>query len=195
MTVLARPNHPARLAGVFVFSVLAFGLVAAAAGAVLYIIQNERASATPSTVSGGTVDLPPGMVQIRRIDSFAAWKDALGFAPLLPDALPEGVANAPALYLQQPDASGRPAGHVRYARADGSPAVVLIEQQGTISAEPLLKTAETDGTRLHLQTFTCGSLVVQAQLYFQSDPNPLPPVSQTEDAATSFIEGLRQQCG
>ncbi len=195
MTVLARPNHPARLAGVFAFSVVAFALVAAAAGAVLYIFENERASGAPSPIAGGgTVDLPTGMVQIRRIDSFAEWNDALGFKPLLADALPDGVDDAPVLYLQQPDDAGRRTGHVRYMRDNGAPAVVLIEQQGTISAEPPMKTGETAGTRMHAQTFVCGSLVIQAQLYFQSDPAPLPAIAETEATSRAFVDGLRGLC-
>ena len=195
MTVLARPHDPSRLARIFVSSVLAFGLVAAAAGAILYIIDNERSSgAAPVATGGGTVDLPAGLVQIRRVDSVAEWKDAMRFKPLLAEALPDGVVDAPALYLQQPDAAGRRAGHVRYVREDGAPGVVLIEQQGTISTEPPVKTGEAAGTRMYLQTITCGTLVIQAQLYFQAGTGALPPESETAATAEAFIAGLRDQC-
>jgi len=195
MTVLARPNHPVRLAGVLAASVLAFGIVASAAGAVLYVVDNERGATQFAAPVQATVELPAGMVLIKRVDNTTGWKDALGFEPLLAEALPEGVLDQPMLYLQQPDARGRIAGHVRYAHADGSPAIALIEQQGTNFEEPPMKTEEpAAGTRLHLLTFTCGDLVVQSQVYFQAGDGELLAAAETQAIAEAFITDLREQC-
>lgn len=197
MTVLARPNHPVRLAGVFVLGVLAFGLVAAAAGAVLYIIDNERSSGAPPAVANGVnVDLPPGLALLHRVDSVAEWSDALGFKPVMADMLPEGVVDQPLLYVQQPDKAGNVAGRVRYGRDDGAPGVELIEQPGTPASDLTMRLVESAGTRVHIQALACGSLAIHVQVFFQEDAGgELPGVPVTEAVAQAVVASLRDQCG
>jgi hypothetical protein len=194
MTVIVRPNHPARLAGVFAASIAAFALVAAAAGAVLYIVDNERRSAAPTATGPiADVDLPSGLVLVQPIEGEAAWRDALGFRPIIPDSLPEGVGAEPAYLLQQPDSRGRRAGHLRFGSESG-PTIVLVEQQGQIAAEKPLYSNESENTRAYFESFQCGLVVIQAQIYFSLDVAPPPLIVATNSVANSFMADLKDQC-
>ena len=194
MTVIARPNHPARLAGVFAASIAAFALVAAAAGAVLYIVDNERGGATVAPAGPEIdVDLPSGLVLVLPIEGQDAWLDALGFSPIVPASLPAGVDAEPAYFLEQPDSRGRRAGHLRYG-SDAGPTVVLVEQQGQIVADKPLYSKESDGSRAYFESFQCGLVVIQAQIYFNQDPADLAPAAVTQSTADAFMTDLKDQC-
>ena len=193
MTVLAQPRQPLRLVGVFVASVAAFALIAAAAGAVLYIIDNETSSPVTSVLPQADVDLPPGMVLVRSIESADQWRDSLGFAPVIPESLPAGIDGEPLYFLQQPDARGRTAGHVRFA-SEGGPTLILVQQEGRIAQDSPLRTQESDGSRAYLESFACGTVVMQTQLYFSTDGASPPTASESFAIASAFSESLHQQC-
>lgn len=192
MTVIARPAHPVRLAGVFLASLAAFALVAAAAGAVMYILDNERGGST-AIAPHADVDLPPGMVLVRPIEGESQWRDALAFSPIIPETLPASVDASPLYFLQQPDARGRQAGHVRFA-SQGGPTIILVEQQGELTQESPLRTQESPGTRAYLEAFACGTIVLQTQLYFSLDAESLPPRAETVAVAQKFSDDLHEQC-
>ena len=195
-SVLARSNHPARLAGVFASSILAFGIVAAAAAAILYIVESEGWFSSPPAAPtvNANVDLPPGLILIRRVEGPVVWASQVGFEPIAADVLPDGVDATPLYFLQQPDATGRRAGHLRYT-AQGGPLVVLVEQQGTLDTEPEMQATETDAGRAYTQWVSCGNIVIQAQLYFSLDAAGSPlPASQTATIAERFVAALRDQC-
>ncbi len=196
MTTLARPNHPARLAGVFAASVAAFALVAAAAVALLYIFDSETGS---DGVGAGLpvnadVQLPAGMVMVRNVGDADAWEAELGFAPVEPEALPDGLGDA-LYYVQQPDAAGRSAGHLRYVTEDGGLLLVVVEQQGTIANDRPMRTGETTTTREHIESFGCGTIVVTAQLFFSLDTPGAPDATASLAIADNFVAGMRDQCG
>ena len=194
MTASPPLHRPFHLLGVFAASVLAFGLVASAAGAALYIYENERPTPEAAPAPAANVDLPEGLVLIQQVESAADWERELQFAPVVPETLPEGVVAEAGYYLQQPDSFGRRAGHVRYAYGDGAPAIVLIEQAGTISAEPPMKALESSGKRSHIVTFACGSIVIQAQVYFDVEGGAVGSPKETAAIAEGFVTGLRSQC-
>lgn len=195
MTILAStPQHrPIRLLGVFAASVLAFGVVASAVLAAVYIYESEQPPVS-APAPGVNVELPNGLVLIERVETAADWDRALQFEPIYPALLPDGVADEAMLYLQQPDSFGRRAGHVRYAYGDGAPAVVLIEQAGTIAAEPPMKVLESSGKRSHIATFACGTIVIQAQVYFDVEGGAAGSSTETGLIAEDFVAGLRSQC-
>jgi hypothetical protein len=193
MTVVLRPNHPARMAGVFVAAVSAFALVAAAAYAVLYIIDNEtQSSVTPQT--GANFDLPEGMVAIRPTD-VEEWESELGFEPVLAGELPAGVIDDPLYFLQPPSEEFGVAGHVRYAYEDGRPAISLVEQSAGFDVSSPMKAIESESTRVHLVNLACGDIVIQAQMFFRADGVDAPEPKETSAIAASFFEALTRQCG
>jgi len=194
MTVVTRQHTTARLLGVFALSLAAFGLVASAAGAALYVIDSERGFGTDEGTATANVDLPSGMVLVTRLADAAAWEPKLGFEPVLPDELPAGVGTQPHYYAQQPDERGRLAGHIRYA-SEGGPSVVLVEQQGTLSREVGMRTQELDGVRQHVESFGCGLVVIQAQLYVSTDAPGAPTAEDSGAMAAAFVASLRRQCG
>lgn len=197
MTILARPNHPARLAGVFAASLAAFAVLAAAAFAAFYLFDSETGS-NPAIGSelpvNADVDLPAGMVLVRGVGDAAAWEAELGFTPLEPEALPDGVGDA-LYYVQQPDAAGRSAGHLRYMTEDGGLLLVVVEQKGTLANDRPMRTGETTTTREHIESFGCGTIVVTAQLFFSLDTPGAPDASASLAIADDFVAGMREQCG
>lgn len=195
MTVVLRPNHPARLAGVFLAGIAAFGIIAGAAYAVMYIIDNETSTAGQPTQSPtANLDLPAGMVVIRPTD-LQEWNEALGFEPVLAEVLPEGVIETPLYFLQPQDPEFGTAGHVRYAYGDGSPAIALIEQVGGLDTSSPMKVLESAGTRAHIVNLGCGGIVIQAQVFFAIDVADPPAPKETTATAERFVETLRDQCG
>jgi hypothetical protein len=196
MAVLARrvqsPNHPLRLGAFFLGALTASALVASAAGAVLYIMDREFGEpARPAPHPSAKVDLPEGLVLVRRIDGPGEWEPALGFEPVMPERLPEGVDSSPVYLLQPGEDGGWRAGHIRYTSA-GGPSVVLVQHEAALAdgAEP--RVIETDESLAIIDIIDCGPIAIQSQLYFDT---------QNTDEATAraiaddFESGLRAQCG
>jgi hypothetical protein len=193
MTVVLRPNHPARLAGVFFGGIAAFALIAAAAYAVMYIVDNETSTVPPPPVPAANLDLPAGMVVIRPT-VVEEWREMLGFEPVLAEVLPDGVVETPLYFLQPQDAEFGTAGHVRYAYEDGTPAIALIEQAGGLKTDSPMKALESGGTRAHIVNMPCGDIVIQAQMFFAIDVADPPSPQETTAAAEAFAAPLREQC-
>lgn len=193
MTVLAQPRQPLRLLGVFAASLAGFALIAAAVGAVLYIVDNETAAPSSPLSFQADVDLPPGMVLVRPVESADQWRDALAFAPILPETLPEGLLDDPLYFLQQPDARGRIAGHIRFATS-GGPTLILVEQQGQIAVERPLRAQESDSSVGYLEAFACGNIVIQTQLYFSKDTANAVDPDESLAIARAFSDALHAQC-
>lgn len=188
---LRQPNHPARLGGILALSLGAYALVAAAAGAILYVIDSERdARRDPPRVTAANVELPPGMVLVRRIDGPDAWKDALGFAPVVPRELPAGVAEEPLYMLQPDDDGGWRSGHIRYSSVSGL-ALVLVEQELATAPNALPRTVQGEESLMIIELVECGDVLVQAQLYFDIAATDSAEARTVTD---DFITGLRAQC-
>lgn len=195
MTVLARPNHPLRLAGVFAASLLAFGVIAAAAAAVLFIVDRETDGSVSSQVAvDANVELPAGMVLVRQVADAEAWNAELGFEPIEPDSLPSGMVG-PTYHVQQPDAAGRIAGHLRYTAEEGRLLIVLVEQRGTLAVGRPMRTGETPTTREHIESFGCGNVVITAQLFFSLDGPAAPTATESLATSEALVANLREQCG
>jgi hypothetical protein len=193
MTVVLRPNHPARLFGVFAAALGAFALVAAAAYAAMYIVDQETAGPASTPAPAAEFDIPDDMVIIRPTD-LAEWDDLLGFEPVVAEALPAGVVATPLYFLQPNNPKHGVAGHVRYAYEDGTPAISLIEQSRGLDTTSPMTAVESAGTRVHLVNMQCGDIVIQAQMFFPArDTAPQDPKA-TSAAAAAFFDDLRAQC-
>jgi hypothetical protein len=190
MTVLTRPSHALRLAGLFATSVAVFGLFAAAAGAVLYMIDNERGVSRPGAAPTADIELPPGLTLVHRIDGPDVWEERLGFAPVMPKALPDGVRDDAIFLLQPDDEGGWRAGHIRFA-GDAGVWLVLVEQYGALSSEEPTRTIETDETLAYVGAFSCGPIILQPQVYVS---RTLLSGADAEAIAEAFVSGLREQC-
>jgi hypothetical protein len=194
MTVVLRSQQPLRLFGVFAAALGAFALIAAAAYAVLYIVENETAKPAPPPAPAADFDLPQGMVVIRPTD-LGEWEEVLGFAPVVAAELPDGVVDMPLYFLQPPDATFGVAGHVRYAYMDGRPAISLIEQVGGLDTDSPMKAVESADTRVHIVNLPCGEIVIQAQMFFQGDGPDAPTPKDSSATAGAFFDSLRDHCG
>jgi hypothetical protein len=193
MTVVLRPNHPARLVGVFAAALGAFALLAAAAYAAIYIVDQETAGPAPAPAPAADFDIPDDMVIIRPTD-LAEWDDVLGFQPVLAETLPPRVVGTPLYFLQPNNPTHGVAGHVRYAYEDGTPAISLIEQSGGLDTTSPMKAVESAGTRVHLINLACGDIVIQAQMFFPAGDTAAQDPKATSAAAAAFFDGLRAQC-
>jgi hypothetical protein len=73
--------------------------------------------------------------------------------------------------------------------------LVLVEQRGTLSEDRPMRTGEIETTREHIQSFTCGTLVITAQLFFNLEAPSAPNVETSLGIAEKTVAAIRAQCG
>jgi hypothetical protein len=207
MTAFSRANHPLRLAALFAGTLLAAGLVASAAGAVLYIVDDQRtgpavADAPPDT----NLDVPDGLVVLQILETLDELAAEVGFEPLLAGLLPETTERRPVFAATQPDEHGVRFAHVSYSAkkdttVDGitGPTVVLFQGQGEPGpdVDGELRRIEWGNARALAATFACGDLVVDARFYFSPDAAPGEPFlnPRMTSAAEMVVDDLLERCG
>jgi len=187
----ALPQTPARLLWLFARSLAVSALIAAAAYAALYVAHDMRTRAAPAAGQPqGNAVVAPGLELLTPYADAEALAAAVGFTPVLPEQLPDGVV-APKFDATQPDASGVRRAEIRYAarRDGGGPALLLVE---SLAAAGSPASFASDGAiGRYAAAVRCGDVSVAALLFF---PASAPPA----DAATSaagFFDALRAQCG
>lgn len=207
MTAFSRSNHPLRLAALFAGTVLAAGLVASAAGAVLYIVDDQRTGpAVADTPLDTNLDVPDGLVVLQLVDTREQLAAEVGFEPLLAGVLPETTDGEPVFAVTQPDEHGVRFAHVSYSAKkdvaiDGitGPTVVLFQGKGEPgpAVDGELRRIEWGNARALAATFPCGDLVVDARFYFGPDAAPGEPFlnPQMTSAAQLVIDDLLERCG
>lgn len=205
---LKQPNHPLRLAALLAASVAFFAIVAAAAYAVAYIVEDQRSG----DVAGVSVEptqsdlnLPPGLIAVRRVEDAAEFESLAGFAPFIPDRLPATTSPDPVLSVSLPDDNGHRAGRVSYSPNDGAavdgitgPLIVLVEAKGMPGegVDSVLKRITEGSGRALAATLPCGDLVIDAQFYYGPDPEPEEPfvTPYMVRVAEDFLAAMRRQC-
>ena len=209
--VIARttPNHPLRLAALFVASLAFFAIVGGAAGAMAWVVRDLRSSnntAPAATVpKQADLNLPPGVIALQRVANAGEFKQLTGFAPFIPNHLPEHTKDDLSLSVALPDDKGVRAGRVGYSASgvadpDGitGPVVVLWETKGTPDGSATGDFAQIAGAtgRVMVATIGCRDLTLKAELYFHPDPAPgeLAVTPYMSDTAQKFLDGLREQC-
>ncbi|MHB8376072.1 MAG: hypothetical protein ACYDEB_03855 [Dehalococcoidia bacterium] len=198
MTIVARtgPNQPIRLVWLFARSVAVSGVIAGALYAALYVAQDmrrPRVPPAPATAQG--FQLPAGLEVLTPIEDAHQFEQVLGFAPVLPRALPEGTAARPRLDATQPDAAGARRGEIRFTALSAAgggaagPTILLVEAKATpgAAAGSALRTV---APRTLAASLGCGGVTVDARLFF--------PASATEASANAaaqrFVDALAAQC-
>ena len=207
------PNHPMRLAGLFAASAAFFAVVAAAAFAVTYVVEDVRSGGRSSAVLGtnaipkqSDLDLPAGVIALQRVPDADAFKQLAGFKPFIPKSLPDNTQNDLALSVAFPDDQGVRIGRVGYSAKDGAsvdgitgPMVVLLETKGTPGdgADGEVRRLTGGNGRALVTKIGCGGLVIDVQLFFGPNPSPgeayLTPYMT--DTAQTFVDNLKRQCG
>jgi hypothetical protein len=206
VNVLATPNHPARLISLFGSTLAVCALVAAAAGALLYLIDDQRGAGTQTTVLPGNIEAPEGLEVVIPVDDALALRDIAGFKPFVPKRVPSTTDTTPKFAVSQADADGRRTGRVAFGPKQGTdvdgitgPIVVLVEQPGDggADADGSLRQLTAPNTRGIVSTIGCGELVLQVQLFFGPNPQAgdeiITPYMQ--GVARSFVDTLIEQCG
>jgi len=207
------PNHPLRLAGIFAASAAFFAIVAGAALAVTWVVQDQRSAGRSSAVLGtdavpkqSELNLPKDAIAVQRVDDANAFKQLAGFKPFIPKTLPENTQNDLSLSVALPDDNGVRAGRVGYSAKDGAsvdgitgPLVVLWERQGPPgdTADGVVRRLTGGNGRALVAQIGCGGLVIAVQLFFGPAPAPgeafLKPY--ISDAAQTFVDGSKRKCG
>ena len=209
MTVLSRPNHPARLGVLFLATVLLAAIVGTAVVAVDYIVRDQlesRVAGVQVAPGAGDVTLPDGLAVVTPLEDAGAFEDLLGFEPLLPESFPDATDPTPHFAATRPDARGVRFGQVRFgakedvetARITG-PAILLAQVRGLPGAgvDGELKRVRSGASRVLAATFACGDgLIVDVQFFFGPDAaegERLLTPYMTE-SAQGFLDDLVRQC-
>jgi hypothetical protein len=198
-------RYPAmRFASIFLGALGAWSIIAAAALAVVLIVQNERRPLPAAAVPSNASIHATGMIVLSPLNDAKAFKDTVGFAPVVPDDLPDLTVAAPRFFATPADDGSISAGQVRFAtRADVShdglrgPAIALIERPRGASevANSTVATAIASTSRIFTSDVICGSVTITAQLYFYSSGTEGPPAeAAASPVAEAFLSALRDQC-
>jgi hypothetical protein len=209
MTALARPNHPARLAALFVGTAAAVALIAAAAASLYLVVQDQRETrvsgvAGVSDVPDSNITAPEGLIVVTQVDTPEQFEELAGFAPFVPDKLPASTDTTPKFAIAQPDENGLRVGRVAYSAREGAltdgisgPVIVIGQAKGAPGAgvDGQLKRI-VGGTRALVATLACGDLVLDVQMYFSPEPQEGEPIvtSHMHGVATEFLDSIREQC-
>ncbi|HZP58578.1 MAG TPA: hypothetical protein VFC53_13665 [Dehalococcoidia bacterium] len=173
---LRHPDHPLRLAWLFVQALAGSALFASAAYAALYVARDMRSSAdvpASGAPAQASFELPPGLVLLLPVDDAAAFQQRTGFAPVLPASLPDGVA--PPRYFLERVPEGAPArGRIVYgSRASDAVRIVMIETRADgMSGEADVRAIGGAGAPAFGATRICGGVRVDAQIYFAASDDP-----------------------
>jgi hypothetical protein len=207
VSVLSQPNHPVRLLWLLAASLAATTIVAAAALALLYVIDDVRTNdvAGVSAVPSQSIDAPDGLVVVVPVEDAAQFEELTGFAPFIPSQLPASTdASRAVMSVTQPDEYGRRVGRVSYsAKPDPvegitGPVVVIVQAQGTPGegVDGQLKRLTSGNGRTLVATLVCGDLVLDVQLYFGPDIAPGEPfvTPYMRETAEEFVEGVKRDC-
>jgi hypothetical protein len=205
MTVLARPNHPARLLALFAATLAAFGIVAAAVYSGAYVWRDLTAGSDTGhgVVDKPGVEAPNGLVVLIPVDDAGAFKDATGFAPFVPQSLPDGTDATPKFAVTEPDANGKRLGRVGFSakrgyehEGIGGPVVIISEGQGKPGAGIDATVRPLGAGRALQSAFACRDLVLDVQLYFSPDvaSGEVAITPYMQQTAESFVASLHTQC-
>ncbi len=209
MTVLAQPNHPARLATMFFATAAAVSLVAAAALSVYFIIEDQRDTAVSrvagtSDIPDSNIQAPEGLIVVTPVETAAQFEELAGFAPFVPEQLPASTDTAPKFAVTQPDVDGFRVGRVAYSAREGwsadgisGPVIVIGQAHGTAGdgVDGQLKRI-VGGSRALVATLPCADLVLDVQMYFSPEPLEGEEIVTPYmiDVATRFLDDVKAQC-
>jgi hypothetical protein len=206
VNVLSQPNHPARLLALFAASLAVTGVIAGAAIAMLYVVDDLRGgNDAPSAASAPQhIEAPEGLVVVIPVADAKEFKALTGFKPFVPSSLPETTRGAPVMSVTQPDEEGRRVGRVSYsAKPDPvegvtGPLIVIIEAKGTPGdgVDGELKRLTAGNGRTLVATLSCDDLVLDIQMYFTPDVAPNEPfvTPYMKTTAQSFIDSVKADC-
>jgi hypothetical protein len=205
VSVLSQPNHPMRLLSLFAASVLASAIVAGAAAALLYVLDDVRSGDVRGVASAPQgIEAPEGLVVVIPVEDAAQFEELAGFAPFIPSSLPDTTIDAPVMSVTPPDEQGRSVGRVSYSTqphpVEGitGPLIVIIQAQGTPGegVDGQLKRITSGNGRTLVATLPCGDLVLDVQMYFGPDIAPGEPfvTPYMKSTAETFVNGVKADC-
>jgi hypothetical protein len=209
MTAISQPNHPLRLAALFFGTIVAFAIVLTAALAAHYVWLEETQSGPGMVVSGapaGAVAAGDGVAVVITAATPEEFESLAGFAPFVPERVPEGTDGTPKYAVTQPDANGFRVGRVAFSAKPGvevdgisGPVIVIGQARGAPGdgVDGEIKRIGGAG-RVLAATLACGELVIDVQMYF----SPAAPADGEEivtrymrDVARQFVDTIVAQCG
>ncbi|MEX2227762.1 MAG: hypothetical protein WEB52_15100 [Dehalococcoidia bacterium] len=205
VNVLSVPNHPLRLLSLFALSMLASLIVAGAAAALVYVIDDVGLSDVRGVAAPPHgIDATDGLVVVIPVEDAQQFEDLAGFAPFVPSSLPATTVDAPVMSVTPPDEQGRSVGRVSYSAqpdpVEGitGPLIVIIQAQGTPGegVDGQLKRLTSGNGRTLVATLPCGDLVLDVQMYFGPGITSGEPfvTDHMKSTAESFVDGVKADC-
>lgn len=210
MTMIAQPNHPARLAWLFGATLLITGIIGAAIVAGVYVVQDKRGvfdDKRVMLVPDGQIQSGNGLEVVIPVDDPQTFREFTGFAPFVPKRVPRNTDGTPKYAVSMADADGNRSGRVAFSpKKDAStegitgPIVVLVQSQGVPEDDGdlgQLQRLNDDSTRAIVATIGCGDLTLDMQLFFGPEAQPgeetVTPYMKT--VASQFLAELQEACG
>lgn len=208
MSVLAQPNHPARLAWLFTATALVCGIVATAAFALVWMVRDQLHDDTPAGqfIVPADLDVGDGLTVVVPMKDREQFEDVAGFTPFVPEKVPNTTDTTPKYAIVPASEDGTPMlGRVAFsakpdAAVDGitGPIVVLVqsENHGNAEADGQLKRVVDGEARAITALVACGDLLVDVQLYFgprAEDGEPMVTQYMIE-LARQFVDTVIAQC-
>jgi hypothetical protein len=209
MSVLAQPNHPARIAALLLGTIAFAGIVGAALISVLFVVADQRDTAITRVASDvaipdSHIEAPEGLVVVTPVETTEQFRELAGFEPFVPETLPASTDLEPKFAVAQPDESGLRVGRVAYSAREGwsaygvsGPVIVIGQAQGAAGdgVDGELKRIVGAGRAL-VATLACGPLVLDVQMYFSPEPGEGEEIvtPYMRDVAIKFLDSVREQC-
>ena len=206
MSVLSQPNHPARLGAIFAATLGVLAVLAAAAYAGAWVWQDVRSDSGitgSGDVAQPAIDTGGALIVMTPVDDAAAFEDATGFAPFIPERVPAGTQPEAKFAVTPPDEDGGSIGRVAFSALPGyeqegisGPVVVISQGKDAAGSGVDGQLKQVGDGRALSAAFACGDLVLDVQLYFSPDvaSGELAITPYIRDLARAFVSDVRSQC-
>jgi len=204
--VLSQPNHPARLAAIFLGALAILAIVASAAYAGAWVWSDITADPAPApggVIGSADVETGDGLVVLTPVEDAAAFEERTGFAPFVPERVPEGTEPMPSFAVTPPNEEGERIGRVAFSARRGyereglsGPVVVISQGKGAPGDGVNGALRQIGDGRALASAFPCGDLVLDVQLYFSPDDvsGPAAITPYMRELAEDYVRGIMRDC-
>jgi hypothetical protein len=209
VSVLARPNHPARLSALFLATAAVCAVLATALYAGVWVARDITGDDAPAGVTlvpdASDIRAPEGLMIVVPVESKGQFRELTGFSPFVPTGLPRTTDAEPKFAVTPADEDGRRIGRVAFSARPGAeiegitgPVVVLVQWPLAAGETPdeTLKQITAGDARAVIAQLACRDLGMEMQLYFgpPAGDGETPVTPYMAEVARQLLASLREEC-